>query len=57
VVLRLLRVENEIVTENPVRAIPVESEAIDTTEAQQPVLSEGVIRALNCTYDDYISVE
>jgi hypothetical protein len=37
----------------PAPAVPVENEAIDTTEAQEPVLSEGVMHALNCTYEDY----
>jgi len=37
----------------PALAVPVEIEAIGTTEAQEPVLSEGVMHALNCTYEDY----
>ena len=37
----------------PAPAVPIESEAIVTTEVQEPVLSEGVMHALNCTYEDY----
>jgi len=37
----------------PALAVPVEIEAIGTTEAQEPVLSKGVMHALNCTYEDY----
>jgi hypothetical protein len=35
------------------RAVPVESEEIGTTEAQEPVLTDGVMHALNCTYGEY----
>jgi hypothetical protein len=37
----------------PTPAAPVEIEAIGTTEAQEPVLNESVMHALNCTYGDY----
>ena len=37
----------------PALAVPVENEAIGTTETQEPVLSEGVMHALNCTYENY----
>jgi len=37
----------------PAQAAPVESEAIDVTETLEPVLSDGVMHALNCTYQDY----
>ncbi len=53
--LRILldEVSQPVAESVPAPAVPVESEAIGTTEAQEPVLSEGVMRALNCTYEDY----
>ena len=45
---------NEPVAESvPAQAAPGESEAIDVTETMEPVLSDGVMHALNCTYQDY----
>ena len=37
----------------PAQAATAESEAIDVTETLEPVLSDGVMHALNCTYQDY----
>ena len=37
----------------PVPTIPVEVVAVDAREVQDPVLSERVRQALNCTYEDY----
>jgi hypothetical protein len=53
--LRILLEEvNQPVAEAvPAPAVPAESEAIGTIEAQETVLSEGVMHALNCTYEDY----
>ncbi len=53
--LRILleEVSQPVAESVPAPAILVESEAISTTEAQDPVLSEGVMHALNCTYEDY----
>ena len=45
---------NQPVAESvPAPAAPVEIEAIDATEAEDPVLSESVLHALNCMYTDY----
>jgi hypothetical protein len=45
---------NQPVAESvPAQAAPGESEAIDVTETMEPVLSDGVMHALNCTYQDY----
>ena len=53
--LRLLLDDvNEPVAESvPAQVAPVESEVIDVTETLEPVLSDGVMHALNCTYQDY----
>ncbi len=53
--LRILleEVTQPVVESATAPAVPVESEAIGTAEAQEPVLSEGVMHALNCTYEDY----
>jgi hypothetical protein len=53
--LRILleEVSQPLAESAPAPAVRVDSEAIDTTEAQEPVLSEGVMHALNCTYKDY----
>jgi hypothetical protein len=41
---------NQPVAESvPAQAAPGESEAIDVTETMEPVLSDGVMHALNCT--------
>jgi hypothetical protein len=40
----------------PTPTVTVEIEAAGATEAQEPVLSEGVMHALNCTYEDYRNV-
>jgi hypothetical protein len=53
--LRILleEVSQPVAESVPALVVPVESEVIGTTEAQEPVLSEGVMHALNCTYEDY----
>ena len=53
--LRLLLDDaNEPMAESvPAEVAPAESEAIDVTETLEPVLSDGVMHALNCTYQDY----
>ena len=53
--LRLLLDDvNQPVAESvPTLATPVEIEAIDVTETLEPVLSDGVMHALNCTYQVY----
>ena len=53
--LRLLLDEvNQPMAESaPVQAAPVESEAINEPEKLEPTLSDGVMHALSCTYQDY----
>lgn len=53
--LRLLLDEvNQPVAESvPAQAAPDESEVIDVIDTSEPVLSDGVLHALNCTYQDY----
>lgn len=53
--LRLLLDDvNEPMAESvPAQVAPAEIEAIDVTETMEPVLSDGVMHALNCTYQVY----
>ncbi|MDH3613448.1 MAG: hypothetical protein OEU90_12030 [Gammaproteobacteria bacterium] len=46
-------VTEPVAQSTPAAAVSVDIETIDATEAHEPVLSERVEHALNCTYEDY----